>query len=175
MKNLKIHPAIIYIITIIYLEILSKVLITNHIINNGLIYMIIFSIPFILLLTIMTKSFNKTVNRVISIITMLFITFFFGMQFVYYILFSVPFSFSSIGMADQALDFVSIIKDTLIDYWYYILAIIAPFILFIIFQKKIDYTRYHKHTTISLIIMFITSYLSTFLCLIPNEGESKKL
>ena len=175
MKNLKIHPAIIYIITIIYLEILSKVLITNHIINNGLIYMIIFSIPFILLLTIMTKSFNKTVNRVISIITMLFITFFFGMQFVYYILFSVPFSFSSIGMADQALDFVSIIKDTLIDYWYYILAIIAPFILFIIFQKKIDYTRYHKHTTISLIVMFITSYLSTFLCLIPNEGESKKL
>ena len=175
MKNLKIHPAIIYIITIIYLEILSKAIITKHIINTGLIYTLIFSIPFILLITILTKSFNKTVNRTISIITMLFITFFFGMQFVYYILFSVPFSFSSIGMADQALDFVSIIKDTLIVYWYYILAIVAPFIIFLVLQKKIDYTRYHKHAAISLIIMFITSYLSTFLCLIPNEGESKKL
>ena len=175
MKKIKIHPSIFYIVTIIYLEILTKIVMTKHILNTGLIYMIIFTIPIVLLLTILTKSFNKTVNRVLSIIIMLFITFFFGMQFVYYILFSVPFSFSSIGMADQALDFISIIKDTLIDYWQYILAIIAPFILFIVFQRKIDYTRYNRYNVISLIIMFITSYLSTFLCLIPNEGDSKKL
>lgn len=175
MKKLKIHPSIFYIITIIYLEILTKIIMTKQLLNTGLIYMIIFTIPIVLLLTILTKSFNKTVNRVISIILMLFITFFFGMQFVYYILFSVPFSFSSIGMADQALDFVSIIKDTLIDYWQYILAIIAPFIIFIVFQKKIDYSRYNRYSIISLIIMFITTYLSTFLCLIPNEGDSKKL
>lgn len=175
MKKLKIHPSIFYIITIIYLEILTKIIMTKQLLNTGLIYMIIFTIPIVLLLTILTKSFNKTVNRVISIILMLFITFFFGMQFVYYILFSVPFSFSSIGMADQALDFVSIIKDTLIDYWQYILAIIAPFIIFIVFQKKIDYSRYNRYNVISLIILFITTYLSTFLCLIPNEGDSKKL
>lgn len=175
MKNFKINPSIIYLLTILYLEILTKAIMTNHLFNTGLIYLIIFTIPIVLLLTILTKSFNKTVNRVISIILVLVISLLYGVHFVYFTLFSVPFSFSSITMADQALDFVSIINDTLLKYWYYILAILAPFIIFLCLQKKIDYTRYTKHTTISLIIMFITGYLSTFLFLISNEGNSKKL
>lgn len=170
MKNLKIHPSIIYFISIIYLELIAKFVIGGSLFDTGLIYMIIFTIPIVLLLTLLTKSFNKKVNRIISIILMLIITFYFGVQYVYFILFSVPFSFSSIGMADQALDFVSIIKDTILAYWYYILAIIAPFIIFIILQKKIDYTKYHKHSIITLVMMFIISYLSTFLCLIPNSN-----
>lgn len=175
MKKINIHPSIIYMITIIYLEILTKIIMTKQLFNTGIIYMIIFSIPLVLLLTILTKSFNKKVNKILSIILLLIITFLYGMQFVYFILFSVPFSFSSITMANQALDFVSIIKDTLLKYWYYILAILLPFIGCLIFQNKIDYERYHKHTTISIIMMFIISYLSTFLCLIPNEDNSQKL
>lgn len=175
MKKLKIHPSIIYTLMIIYLEILTKIVMTKHVFNTGLIYMIIFTIPIVLLLTLITKSFNKKANRIISITLMLIITLLYGVQFVYFTLFSVPFSFSSIGMADQALDFVNIIKDTLLKYWYYILAILAPYIIFIILQKKIDYERNNKHHIISLIAMFIIGYLSTFLCLIPNEGNSKKL
>lgn len=175
MKKLKIHPSIIYTLMIIYLEILTKIVMTKHLFNTGLIYMIIFTIPIVLLLTLITKSFNKKANRIISITLMLIITLLYGVQFVYFTLFSVPFSFSSIGMADQALDFVNIIKDTLLKYWYYILAIIAPYIIFIILQKKIDYERNNKHHIISLIAMLIIGYLSTFLCLIPNEGNSKKL
>lgn len=175
MKKLKIHPSIIYTLMIIYLEILTKIVMTKHVFNTGLIYMIIFTIPIVLLLTLITKSFNKKANRIISITLMLIITLLYGVQFVYFTLFSVPFSFSSIGMADQALDFVNIIKDTLLKYWYYILAILAPYIIFIILQKKIDYERNNKHHIISLIAMFIIGYLSTFLCLIPNEENSKKL
>lgn len=178
MKKLNIHPAIYYFITIIYLEIIAKITITHQFFNNGLIYMIIFTIPIVLLLTIATKIFNPKTNKILSTILLLIITLYFGTQYVYTTLFSVPFSFSSIGMADQALDFVNIIKDTLIKYWYYILAIIIPFILFIILNKKIDFNKYHKHSVISLIIMFIISYLSTFLLLIPNSNDdvsAKKL
>ncbi len=173
MKKLNIHPAIYYFITIIYLEIIAKITITNQFFNDGLIYMIIFTIPTVILLTLITKLFNPKTNKIISIILLLIITLYFGTQYVYATLFSVPFSFSSIGMADQALDFINIIKDTLIKYWYYILAIIIPFILFIIFNKKIDFNRYHKHSIISLIIMFIISYLSTFLLLIPNSNNDE--
>lgn len=178
MKKLNIHPAIYYFTTIIYLEIIAKITITHQFFNDGLIYMIIFTIPIVILLTIITKIFNPKVNKIIATILLLIITLYFGTQYVYATLFSVPFSFSSIGMVDQALDFVNIIKDTLLKYWYYILAIILPFILFIIFNKKIDFNKYHKHTTISLIIMFIISYLSTFILLIPNNSDdvsAKKL
>lgn len=172
MKKLNIHPTIYYFITIIYLEIIAKITITHQLFNDGLIYMIIFTIPIVVLLTLITKLFNKKINKVIATILLLIITLYFGVQYVYTTLFSVPFSFSSIGMADQALDFVNIIKDTLIKYWYYILAILVPFILFIILNKKIDFERYHKHSIISLIIMFIISYSSTFLLLIPNSNEN---
>ena len=152
MKNLKINPSIIYFIMIIYLELLTKIVMTKQVLNTGLIYLIIFTIPIVIVLTILTKSFNQKANRTLSIILMFIISILYGVHFVYFTLFSVPFSFSSITMADQALDFVSVIKDTLLKYWYYILAILAPIIVFLFLQKKIDYTRYHKHTIISLFI-----------------------
>lgn len=171
----QIHPCIFYTVIIMYLEILLKLVMTKQLFNLGTLYLVIFTIPIILLLTVLTKSFNPKVNRILSIVLMFIITLFFGVQFVYFTLFSVPFSFSSIGMADQALDFISIIKDTLIKYWYYILAIIGPFILFCIFQKKIDYTRISKKRSLAQLASFILLYLATFTVLIPNQQHSKQL
>lgn len=171
----QIHPSIFYTIIIIYLEVLLKLVMTKQLFNLGTIYLIIFTIPIIILLTILTKSFNHKVNRILSIILMLIITILFGVQFVYFTLFSVPFSFSSIGMADQALDFITIIKDTLLKYWYYILAIIAPFIVLCIFQKKINYERNTTKRTLVNIASFIGLYLASFTVFIPNQQSSKQL
>ena len=175
MKNIKIHPSIFYIITILYLEILLKVIMTHQLFNLGLLYLCLFTIPIIILLTVLTKSFSPKANKIISIISILIITILFGVQFVYFTLFSVPFSFSSIGMADQALDFISIIKDTLLKYWYYILAIIAPFIILCVFNKNIDYTRNTKTKSLVQLGAFVLLYLASYTVLIPNQQESKKL
>jgi phosphoglycerol transferase MdoB-like AlkP superfamily enzyme len=175
MKNKKIHPSIFYTIIILYLEILLKLVMTKQLFNLGTLYLIIFTIPIIVLLTAITKSFNPKVNRILSIILMLIISILFGVQFVYFTLFSVPFSFSSIGMADQALDFITIIKDTLLKYWYYILAILAPFIVFCIFNKKINYERNTGKRTLVNLASFIGLYLAAFTVLIPNQQSSKQL
>jgi hypothetical protein len=169
----QIHPCIFYTTIIMYLEILLKLVMTKQLFNLGTLYLIIFTIPIIILLTVLTKSFNPKVNRILSIILMFIITLFFGVQFVYFTLFSVPFSFSSIGMADQALDFVTIIKDTLIKYWYYILAIIGPFIVFCIFQKKINYTRNTTKRSLVNLASFILLYISSFTVLIHTVGIGK--
>lgn len=175
MKTKKIHPCIFYTIIIFYLEILLKIVMTKQVFNLGLIYLLIFTLPIILLMIVPSKSFHPIVNRIISILLVLIITIFFGVQFVYFTLFSVPFSFSSIGMADQALDFVTIIKDTLLKYWYYILAIIGPFIIFCILQKKIDYSKYSLKKSFIFLGITIVTYLATFTVLIPNQQNSKKL
>ncbi len=178
MKNIKIHPALYYFISVVFLELTMKVILGDKFINTGLLYTLIFSIPIIILLTLITKMFKSKTNRIISIITMLIMTIYFEVQYVFYTLFSVPFSFSTIGLADQALDFVSIIKDTLLAHWPIIILLFVPFILLIIFRRKIDYSRYSKASLLTIFILFITSYLSTFLCLIPNHdqpGSAKKL
>lgn len=175
MKKKQILPIICYIAIILYLELFLKYIITKQLFNLGTIYLILFTIPVVLLITLITKCFKPKANRIISIIIMTTITLLFIVQYVYFTLFSVPFSFSSIGMADQALDFVSIIKDTLLKYWYNIIAIIFPLVLFIVLNKKINYEQITKKKSLALLSSFIILYLSSFTILIPNEQSSKQL
>ena len=171
MKKININPFLYFIITILFLEILLKFIICKHIFNIGLIYIIIFSLPITLILTILTKLFSKKTNKIIMFIIMVIITIYFEVQYIFYNLFSVPFSFSTIGLANQALDFTNIIKDAIISHLPVFLAILLPLIILIIINKLIDTTKYKKTTLGSLTIMFIISYLFTFLSLVPNRDE----
>jgi len=158
MKNLKLNPFIYFLLSILYLEILSKIVIAKQIFNIGLLYMIIFTIPIILLLMILTKAFKEKTNKIILFILMGIITIYFEIQYIFYNLFSVPFSFSTIGLADQALDFTSIIKDAILSHLPIFMAILIPFIILIIINKKIDTTKYQRPTIGALLIMAIIMY-----------------
>lgn len=133
--------------------------------------MIIFTIPIILLLMILTKAFKEKTNKIILFILMGIITIYFEIQYIFYNLFSVPFSFSTIGLADQALDFTSIIKDAILSHLPIFMAILIPFIILIIINKKIDTTKYQRPTIGALLIMAIIMYASTFLTLIPGSKD----
>ena len=174
MKKIKLSPFLIYYILIIYLELITKYIMIGNIFNMGTINMLVLTIPFCLFLTIITKTGKEKVNRITSMILLFVITILYGGEIIYFILFSVPFSISSISMANQALDFISIVKDTLIKYWYYVLAILIPYIIILLINKKIDYTKYNKHIELSLTIMFFIAYAATFAYIYPNK-ELKKL
>lgn len=174
MKKLKIHPFIYFFFTILYLEIISKIVITNHLFNLGLIYVLIYSLPFCLFFTLLSKSFFNKMNKIISIIITLVITIYFEVQYIFYNLFSIPFSFSTISLANQALDFSNIIKDAILDHLLVFSLYLIPLIILIILNRKIDFSKYHKESIISLIFMLITSYIFTFLTLIPSQ-EKKDL
>lgn len=175
MKEFKIHPSIIYMIILLYLEVFAKLIMAHQVFNLGSIYMVLFSIPIVILLSLLTKVFEPKINKTISIVLVLIITLLFEIQYVYFTLFSVPFSFSSIGMADQALDFITIIKDTLLKYWYNIIAIMAPFIVFCIFKNIVDFSKVTKQKGIHTLASFIIVYLASFTILIPDQQGSKKL
>lgn len=174
MKKLKIHPFIYFFFTILYLEIISKIVITNHLFNLGLIYILVYSLPFCLFFTLLSKSFFYKMNKIISIIITLVITIYFEVQYIFYNLFSIPFSFSTISLANQALDFSNIIKDAILDHLLVFSLYLIPLIILIILNRKIDFSKYHKESIISLIFMLITSYIFTFLTLIPSQ-EKKDL
>lgn len=133
--------------------------------------MLIFTIPIIILLTALIKSFSDKINKILLFIIIGIITVYFEVQYIFYNLFSVPFSFSTIGLADQALDFTSIIKDAILAHLPIFITILVPFIILIILNKKIDTTKYNKPTIGLLLIMFIITYLSTFLTLIPKHKD----
>ena len=85
----------------------------KKIVDIGLIYLIIFLLPVCILFTLLTKIFKEIFNKIIMYFLVIILTIFFEVQLIFYNLFSVPFSFSTIGLADQALDFVNIVKDAI--------------------------------------------------------------
>ena len=156
----QIGPFIYIFLSIIFLELVTKKIMIGHIFDFGLIYLIIFTIPFVLLFTILTKMFNKTVNKVLLFIIIGALVVFYEAQFIMFILMSVPLSIQSIGLADQAADFTNIIVDTIIKYPQTFTALLMPFILLIIFNKKINTKRSTKMSLICIPVLIIL-YLLT--------------
>ena len=174
LKNIKINPIIFYSFLIIYLELISRIFITKSPFGIGILYTIIFSLPIIVLLTLLSKLFNEKINKIIMIIITLIITIYFQVQFVFLELFPEPFAFTTIGLADQAADnFVLAINEIKKSILLFI-AIFIPFISLLIFNKKIDTTKYNKHTKITFLIMCITLYLSTYLTILPLNKITTK-
>ena len=87
------------------------------------------------------------------------------------------FSFSTIGLADQALDFMDIVKDTISSHLPIFLLILLPLILLVILNiiHRVDYHKYKKESKIALLIMFTIAYGVTFVYLLPNKNNTNSV
>ena len=92
---------------ILYLEILTKVFITKSF--SGLLLTFVFSIPIILILYLITNIFKRKGNIVLTYIISVIFILYYCFQFFFHRLFSNIFSFNTIGLASNALDFTNII------------------------------------------------------------------
>ena len=77
---------------------------------------------------------------------------------IYLELFSVPFSFMTLGLAGNALDFTSIIKDAILQNWFTLLLIAIPLILIICLHKKIQFNQFNRKR-IGIWLLSIVMYL----------------
>ena len=174
MKNKKINTFVIFSIFLLYYELIFKFIMIKRVFDIGLLYLFIFLLPISLLFTLLTKSFNKTLNKIFMYIFVIILAIYFEVQLIFYNLFSVPFSFSTIGLADQALDFVNIVKDAIITNIFPFLLFLVPIVVLIVLNslKLVNYNKYSKGARLALAMMFITSYLATFAYLLPNKNMS---
>ena len=160
-----------YSFLIISLEIIFKLLMFHKITIESTLYTIIFSLPIILILTIITNFFHEKINKIIFYISIYLITFLYLFQYIFYRLFSVVFSFHTIGLANQAVDFTSIIVDSVKMYYLEILALIAPLIIIHIFKRTIKFFKLIKQVKImGLVITLILICLSILSLSLDKEG-----
>ena len=162
---MKFNKLLFYTFLILYLELVYKIFIYKNIFNNSLIYTFIFSIPIILILTLLSNLFNKKLNKIICFIFTITLSIYFIFQYIFYILFSIPFSFQTITLANQALDFTNIIITTLIKNIFILILFIIPIIILIIFHKKINFQKKSVKTNIIYLSLIIIFYLFSILTL----------
>jgi len=158
---MKFKKIFFYSFLILYLELIYKILVHKNIFNINLLYTLLFSIPIILLLTLLSSLGNKKVNTIITYINTSILSIYFIFQYIFYTLFSLPFSFQTIALANQALDFTNIIIDSLIGNILALILFLLPIILLILVRKKISFEK--KKTKINFIyilLIFIIYLLS---------------
>ena len=150
---------VIYVISIliIYLEMLYKAIILKSGSAIDILYTVLFSAQIILIINLICNLFKEKISKIILIIISLVITIWFGTQAVFFNLFSVPLSFSTLGLAGGALGYTDVVIEIIVKNALIILACLLPFILLLVFNKKIKFEQYNKKT--------ILIYFAIILCI----------
>lgn len=167
-------PLIVYFsFLIIYLEIVYKALVLKNVFSLNTLLIILFSVPFILLFTIMSSLFNSKINKVISIFNSIFITFIFASQYIYFEFYDSIFSVYSIkaGTGQVFGEFFSAIFKMVVDNIWGVLLIILPTILFIIFKNKVfDFSRKKVMFIVQLVSIVIFIVITKLVVHFNNAG-----
>ena len=137
----RIHLFFVYLFLILSLEYILKLLIFSHFWSLDLLFTLISSIPIAAFCTLLTDLLPLKAGKVIFWCLSAITTFLFLFQFIFFRLFSVPFSFASIGLADQALDFFDIAITTIGANILGVVAILLPLAILIILHKFISFHR----------------------------------
>lgn len=166
-------PLILYFtFLIIYLELTYKGYVLNNIFSLNTLLVILFSIPFILIFTIISSSFKVLINRIIFSIVSIFLGLIYISQIIYYSFYDSIFSIYSVkaGTGQVFGDFFGEIFNKVISNIFVILLIIIPIILFIIFSGKIFNFERRRENSLILVICFVISFFVNIGVVLFNDN-----
>ena len=155
---------------VIYLEALTKIFITKS--SSGIFLTILFSIPFILILFLLTNIFKNKGNKITTYILTILLIFYYGFEFFFHRLFSNIFSFNTLGLASNALDFTNIIVDIVLKNIWVVILYFIPLILLIILNKKLNFERANLKWLILSFILALIIYITSLFCLFINKNAT---
>jgi Phosphoglycerol transferase and related proteins, alkaline phosphatase superfamily len=132
---------------------------------------VLFSIPWIIIFTIITSIFNEKVNKILTIVFSFLIVLITLAQIVYYNFYNSMFSFLSLTTGTgQVMQFYVMIASVIARIWYIFAIILIPYILFLIFKNKLfDFKKNNLKFLISYLLIFILSFLGIVLVINKNN------
>ena len=158
---------------IIFLELIYKGFIIKDIISINTFSVMLFSLPIISILSIICSIFNKTINKILTILLSGFIMLFTLAQIVYYNFYNSIFSFFSLTTGTgQVMQFWERIVDIILSIWYIFVIVLIPYILFIIFSNKIfTFEKNNLKRNIAILIIMVISFIGiTLRVVFDNNG-----
>ena len=156
---------------IIYLEIIYKFFIMKDLLTTNTFSVVLFSIPWIIIFTIITSIFNEKVNKILTIVFSFLIVLITLAQIVYYHFYNSMFSFLSLTTGTgQVMKFYVMIASVIARIWYIFAIILIPYILFLIFKNKLfNFKKNNLKFLISYLLIFILSFLGIVLVISKNN------
>lgn len=131
------HYIFFFPVLIIYFEIVLKISLFNNLFNEGLLNMVLFSIPIGLLIYLLSTIFDERENKVIFILFTVLLTIIYCSQFVYYKIFSTFLSLYSFVGTSQAMQFWEEIARAILKEIIPFSFLLLPLIFIFVFHKKL--------------------------------------
>lgn len=148
---------LLWFITIIYFELIFNIFSYDNLLFSTFVNIFVFASFFALLFSLICGLINK--NSIIRNILLFVFGFYFSAQFIFYDVFLSYFSFSMLGMSEQLVSFLPEAVNVVLENFYVVILFFLPFILNIIFRKKLVIERFNKfdylYSLIALIIVLI--------------------
>ena len=167
MKKKKLTMLIWWMFWFIFLELIFRIFVVGNFFTLSTLSVILFSLPWIVIIYIICNIWGEKLNKALNIIFTSFLCILMLAQFVYYEVYDSIFSFFSItaGGAGQVIQFWAQILKVILKYWYVFLIVLVPYILFLVFNKKIfSYKRIKLPVIIVQIIVFLLSAIGIICC-----------
>ena len=127
-----------FFLSIMFLEIIYKLFVFKSLFNINLLYTSLFSTIYALFLTILNLFLPKKIKFSTILFSMFIITVIFISEAIFSILLNTTFSFYSLSLSSQAIEFKSIAITTIKNNIFMVLLFLVPIILYIFIHKKID-------------------------------------
>ncbi len=162
---------------LLFLEFIYKVFILKNFFTWNTFSVILFTIPWIFIFSIITSIFSNRINRIICLLMTFFIIILTLAQIVYYNFYSSIFSFFSLtgGGTGQVFQFYTMIIEVILRIWYIFLIVLIPVIVAIVFRDKIKYEKINYKNLIVYFAVFIISLFGIIIdCNIDNSLYSTK-
>ena len=162
MKKYKLKNINILLLTFIilmYLEVLFRLFTNGTIFNISFLYVFLYSLFASILISFLVSLFNCTINKVIYYISIFVISFIYGVQLCIYRMFGFYFDLSLLSATDQVTKFAGDGFKLIIENIIEILLLLLPFILLLVFIKKIIIRKSELKISIMKLISCILVYL----------------
>ena len=161
----KIKAQFLWVFWIIYLEFIYRIFVVGSFFDKNTLIVILFSIPWIIILSIFLNMFNSKINKFLNAFFLVLITIITLAQIVYYNFYDSIFSFFSFTTGTgQVMQFWEIILDIIFGVWYIFLITLIPVILYLIFNSKLfEYKKMSMKRFVINICIFVLSFVGIIL------------
>lgn len=170
-KQFKLNIFFVYLTTIMFLEIIFRIFCTETLFPLSFLYTIVYSCVISLFLSILTSIFNEKTNNILSKIFIFILSIWYITNIVYKLKMDVFFSINSLGLANQLTSFLGDTFSTIGKHFTKLLIILIPFILSIVYRKRITYIEKNKKNIIKYILTLIITIAIFYGSLFINKNK----
>ncbi len=157
-KNI-IKRYLFFLIILFFLEIYYKLVVFHELDIEFLLNILLSNSCISIILSIISGMFNKKTSNILISIILFIIGILFSVQIVFYNTFKTFFSLSILGLSDQLESFMKETITAILDNIIHILILFIPFVLFLVFRKKLNFVKNKRGSIIIYLIILLLSLL----------------